>query len=201
MSKPSFEVPLRRLRLEMAWLLAEFSTAASGRPNRNNQLACEMTVIRLYDAWARFCRELVILSSLGDVVTAGGQILTRSHPDLVARSVFTPVYLKLSGRSWEPRWADATACIRAAQCLSIQNLISVTSALGAANSPAENMRRIRNFFAHRGHSTSTDAMGTTCFLACNKPSVFHLNDYTTGGVRIFESWTDDLLVVATAAIQ
>ena len=185
----------------MDWLLTEFSPAASGDHNRKNQLACEMAVIRLHDSWARFCREVVILSSLGNVVTVGGQALTRSHPDMIHRRVFTPVYLRIANANQEPRWADSTACIRAATRLSIQNLANVSLALGAANSPAETMRRVRNFYAHRGHKTADGAKTTPCFPLGKQPTVFHLNDYTAGGVTIFESWTQELFTVAAAAIQ
>jgi hypothetical protein len=200
MSKLGLDVPFRRLQREMAWLLTEFSSAASGSRDRQHQLACEMAVIRLHDSWARFCREVVILSALGNVVTGGGQMLARSHPSLIARSAVVPFCLRVSGWKWEPRWGDATSCVRAAQYLMIQNLVNVSSALGAANSPAENLRRVRNFYAHRHVRTSAEAMGTNLFVG-GSPTVFHLNNYATGGMRTFESWTQGLVVVATAAIN
>ena len=109
-------------------------------------------------------------------------MLTRSEPDTNSPTSVIPILLGLKRLRWEPKWATAAACIDAAQVLNIQNLTSVSAALGAANSPAEPLRHIRNYFAHRGRGNSTLAMGTGYFTITNAPGVFQLNSYTTGGI-------------------
>jgi hypothetical protein len=109
--------------------------------------------------------------------------------------------LALKRRRWEPRWAHSAACVDAAQKLSIQNLSNVAAALGAINSPAEPLRHIRNFYAHRGMGTSQLAVGTGFFVSSGGPTVFDLNAYTAGGVTVIESWVKGFDAVAYASIQ
>ena len=201
MPQTQLEVPLRRLRLELAWLHTEFCALAIGPASRQTQLGCEMTVIRMHDAWARFCRELIILSALGDVVTASGQTLSRSLPLIVSHASVIPVLLKIANRPWEPKWASSAECIRAAKQLQIQNLSNVSAALGAANSPADSLRKVRNYYAHRNQGTSDTALQTRSFQTSNHPDVFQLNGYISGGITVFDSWSQGLKAVAVAAIQ
>jgi hypothetical protein len=112
-----------------------------------------------------------------------------------------PVLLALKRKKWEPRWAHSIACVDAAQRLSIQNLSNVAAALGAINSPAEPLRNIRNYYAHRGMDTSRLALGTGYFVGNDGPTVFDLNAYTTGGVTVIESWVKGFDAVAYASIQ
>jgi hypothetical protein len=203
MSASAFHFPLRRLRTEVTWLQREFIHAAvppSG--DHDKQLACEMSVIRLHDAWARFCRELIILSAFGHTTTLGGVQLKPSHSAISGRHSVVPVLLSTYKRKkTEPRWADAAECIDAAYRLSIMNLSTVAAALGATNSPADEIRRIRNFYAHRKQETAHRAIATNLFSTNSRPASFELARYTNGGYRVIESWTRGLLIVATAAAQ
>lgn len=185
----------------MAWLYPEFRRAASQAKSRQSQLSCEMVVIRMHDAWARFCREMVILSAYGNTITLAGSALPSSRPDIGDPGSVIPILLSLKKSKREPRWASATACIDAAQKLSIKNLTTVAAALGAANSPAEALRHSRNFYAHRGRDTSALALGTACFGHSLRPDVYDLNAYTAGGVTILESWVKGFDAVAVAALQ
>jgi hypothetical protein len=199
----AFREPLRRLTAETVWLQTEFlREATSPRGERAEQLACEMAVIRLHDAWARFCRELVILSAYGHTSTLGGLQLTPSDAAIKSRSSVVPFLLKkYKRRKYEPKWARADECIEAASRLSIVNLPIVSAALGATNNPADAIRHVRNFYVHRGKDAALLAKSTNCFLDPRCPHVFDLAEYTSGGNRVIESWTAALIVVATAAAQ
>jgi len=162
-----------------------------------------MVVIRLHDSWARFCRELVILSACGRITTLSGVLIPPCHNSATRHHLVIPYLFTTPGRRyrWEPRWADATACIEAATRLGIANLPTVSAALAATNSPAENIRRVRNFYAHRMKRSVQDALATGVFAHTSRASVFDLAAYTTGNVRIIESWVNGLMLVATAAAQ
>jgi hypothetical protein len=109
----------------------------------------------------------------------------------------------ISGSGWrfEPRWADATKCIRAAQQLAIANFSTVSAALGAINSPAEDIRRVRNFYAHRKKGTAQESGATSLFASPTRLEAFDLAAYTSGNIRIIESWVNNLNLVALAAAQ
>jgi hypothetical protein len=198
-----FNRPLTRLKKEAVWLQRELVQASSVN-GRDKQLICEMVVIRLHDAWARFCRELVILSAYGHTVTFGGIKINPSSAAITSCKSVVPVLLstyKRKGRSFEPRWFDAGECVDAAKRLSIMNLSTVAGAIGSTNSPADDIRRVRNFYAHRAKDTATKATATNLFSAPTHPTVFELAGYTSGGTRIIESWVAGLIIVATAAGQ
>jgi hypothetical protein len=156
----AFQKPLRRLKGETAWLQDEFLRAISAGNQRHSQLACEMAVVRLHDAWARFCRELVILSAFGRTTTLSGAALPPCHRSIKRCHSVIPTLKATPGRGYrfEPRWADAAECIQAAQRLSIANFSTVSAALGATNSPAEDIRRARNFYTHRARIGSNEVI-------------------------------------------
>jgi len=201
MPKSAFSDPLRRLSIETTWLHHEFLKAAANR-NVCDQLACEMAVVRLHDAWARFCRELVILSASGKTQTLGGTRLKPSSNTITNRSAVIPVLLSTFKKKkiYEPNWWSASECIDAASRLSTMNLSTISAAIGAINSPAEEMRHVRNFFVHRRNGTARRAVSTGCFPS-QKPLVFELTSYKSGNTTVIESWVVGLIAVATAAAQ
>lgn len=199
----AFHKPLRRLNGELHWLQDEFLQISAAGNQRQHQLACEMAVLRLHDAWARFCRELIILSAFGRTVTLGGVPLPPCHNSVKRCHSVIPRLFATPGPRYrfEPRWADASECIKAATRLGIANVATISSALAASNSPAEDIRRVRNFYAHRMKRTVQDAIATGLFLRPIRADVFELAAYTTGSVRVIESWVSNFILVATAAVQ
>ncbi len=181
----------------------EFLQAVVAGNHRKSQLACEMAVIRLHDAWARFCRELIVLSAFGRTTTLSGVFLPPCNPSIKRHHLVIPALLATPGKGYrfEPRWADATECIKAAQRLAIANFPTISAALAATNSPAENIRRARNFYVHRGKRTAKESGATNLFSNRMRLEVFDLASYTTGNIRVIESWVDSLNLVAIAAAQ
>lgn len=191
--------PIRRLRTEMSWLREEFHSAAGAPRTRREQLAAEMAVIRIYDAWARYCRELVILSASGNSLTLGGTIVpavVRRRSDVLPTLFGT--YRKR--RQYEPQWASATECIDAASRLKIRNFVTLAAAMGATNSPADEIRNVRNYYAHRRRGAAQRAMACNGFMG-TRPVVFDLAAYRNAGETILDSWIKGLVLVATSASQ
>jgi len=197
----AFHKPLRRLKVETGWLQEEFLQAVNAGNVRQSQLAAEMAIIRLHDAWARFCRELVILSAFGRTTTLSGVPIPPCHNSIKRCDNVIPVLLARGRYRFEPRWADATACIKAAQSLAVANGFTISAALAASNSPAEDIRRARNFYAHRMKATARESGDTNLFLSRARLHVFDLAAYTSGSVRVIESWVTNLNLVAIAAAQ
>jgi hypothetical protein len=103
-------------------------------------------------------------------------------------------------RRYEPKWARATECIDAAIRLKIANTGTVTAALGATNSPADEIRHVRNYYAHRRQGAAALAVACSVF-AGPRPIVFDLTAYKNAGETFLESWINGLTLVATAAAQ
>ena len=191
--------PIRRLRTEVSWLREEFHAAAASVHTRREQLAAEMAVVRIYDAWARYCRELVILSASGNCLTLGGTVV----PAVVRRrSDVMPALLATYARrkQYEPKWASATECIDVAKRLNIANFATLAAAVGATNSPADEIRHVRNYYAHRRRGAAQRALSCNVFLG-HKPIVFDLAAYRNAGETFLDSWIKGLVLVATSASQ
>jgi protein-S-isoprenylcysteine O-methyltransferase Ste14 len=81
------------------------------------------------------------------------------------------------------------------------NLPTVAAAIGAINSPAEEIRHVRNFYVHRRRGAAQKALSTGHFPHSRHPVVFELTSYASGGKTVIESWIDGLILIATAAAQ
>ncbi len=200
--KSPFSTSLHKFKMETIWLHSEFMEMSAKPDERYAQLACEMVVIRLHDAWTRFCREVVVLSALGNITTIGGTTLT-PVPGITDRSSFFPVLRKKYPYrlSFEPKWGTAIQCIDAAARLSLGNRSTIAAAIGAVNSPAESIRKVRNYYAHRRRQTAQQAGSTGLFHRPLHPTVYDLTAYRSGGSMVIESWVADLLLIATQTIQ
>lgn len=204
MATCAFEDPIRRLMSELAWLQREFLMAVKSGNHRSAQLTCEMTIVRMHDAWARYCRELIILSAVGRTVTLTGTPLLPASSAITGCSLVVPELLatyRKKNRMYEPRWGDAKECIDAGKRLAIRNYATVAAALAAVDSPADDIRNVRNYYAHRTRGTAEKAALTKIFSVSTQPSVFELAAYKKGGNRIIESWANGLILIATAAAQ
>ena len=195
---PALTDPLRRLRTELAWLREEFHAASAATRSRREQLAAEMVIVRMYDGWARYCRELVILSACGNTLTLSGTVVPaviKRRSDVVPALLAT--YVR---RQYEPKWAIAAECIDAASRLRIANLSTLAGALGATNSPAEEIRNVRNYYAHREQGAAARAIACSVFAGA-RPIVFDLAAYRKSGETFLDSWVNGLVLVATSASQ
>lgn len=207
MKRCTLTEPYERFLNETAWLLSSFEIAlvdiqAMPIDAKLAQLGAEMAVIRLYDAWARFCRELVILSAGCRPYTYSGSRLDLA-PNISCRSDVIPRLVKPHRkRSYEPEWPKTIECLDAAQHLTIPNFGTVSAALGATISPIEEIRNVRNFFAHRGYRTVRGIQGQSFHTPITRYKVEDLaGQMLPPGVTRMEFWILQLRLVAYAAIQ
>lgn len=161
-----------------------------------------MTLVRLHDSWARNCRDLVIRSACGNTTTLGGVALSRSalvsggHGSVIPALQATYRRTRLA----EPKWFDVTECVDAAQRLGLGNLATIAAGLGANTSPAETLRAIRNFYAHRSHRTAREAFRAGLFPSMTI-DVFELANPARAGLCHFDDWIFRLTDVLRAAAQ
>ena len=193
--------PLRRFAREAAWLSGEFANNAKLRTD-GARLACEMVVVRLHDSWARCCRDLVICSACGNTKTLAGSVLLASPLVKGGEGSVIPALLATyTKRKSEPKWFDAVECIEAAQRLKVKNLTSVAAGLGATTSPADIVRNIRNFYAHRGMRTAREAGQYGIFSTPVAPDVFEIADAARPGLSHLDAWILGLTDTLRAAGQ
>lgn len=193
---------LRSFKSETEWLACEFERAVAAGSSRASQLACEMAVVRLHDSWARCCRNIVLQSACGCRTLSGGLVLPASGVNCETDALGKYFSSFRAGRQpIEPKWHSAKEASDAAQRIDIRNRASVVAALSSAGSPAEAMRKVRNYYAHRTKGTVEKALSTGLFPALTIPSVYNLNNFGPGGETILRSWIRGLRLIADAAMN
>jgi hypothetical protein len=164
----------------------------------------EMCVIRLLDAWARFCRELVLISSSEQPLTAGGTRLPLA-PGITGRKDALRTLRTLYTRfPWEPRWTDAQACLKAANLLGIANYSTISTGIAVTPSPLEDLGRLRNFLAHRNEGTAAEVRAAAVNVGMAPTSnVIAILRTVTGAstLSVLQLWIKQLQTMAQIAAR
>lgn len=193
--------------METEWLMYSCNGSLVGIALHNMneslfRLGGEMSVVRLHDAWARFSRQLIIMSAACEPYTYSGIKLGRAPGIRNTTDVIPKLLSTYQKAKYEPKWYDAVGCIDAANRLKIQNLHTISSSFGSVSSPSEELRRVRNYFVHRGKNTAA--------LVRKHPSLAHISclklesivgDRVYPGISRMEYWVNGLRLIAMAAIQ
>lgn len=199
-----------RFSRRTGWLSAAF-TQASDTPldqacENPHVLARENATVFLQDQWSAFCRDLVYSSWRGGCITASGSMLPArvgarsNHAALLAlKSTYTGKQKK--SRHWEPKWFDPIDTLEAAKRLHVPNIAAISAGVGLSPSPLDELRAVRNYFAHRGRESSERLKPYTGGPVTVAAAHDLLTQRSLGGGYRFESWVADLDVMARAAVQ
>ena len=168
----------------------------------------ELCVIRLHDAWSRFCRELVVTSAYAKPLTAQGDRVPRA-PGVQRRDQVIPKLLATyKKRSQEPYWYLTDQCLDAAGRLKVSNYSAISSGIGISfpdmsPSPNDQVRLVRNFFAHRHQESADKALEIAHNL--HIPGITHPRSLVIAtvppGISVFRMWANRLRLMAYLSIQ
>jgi hypothetical protein len=168
--------------------------------------AQEMCVIKLYDTWERFCRELVLLSAYAEPLSVNGNRVPRiagiyTRNDAISLVQTIRQYRNLPFH--RVSWGDPTASISIAQHLGVHNFQNISLALGVTPSPTEDLRHVRHFLAHRNEHTARNvhqvATNNGLYPTHNVLSI--LTSLRPPGVSLFELWVIQLRAIARDAVH
>lgn len=177
-------------------------------PPEHHALA-EYCIIQLHDSWNRFVRDLVLYSASGNAISSSERSIVPSRQygalnqeDAMSliRGKWSPPRAKPS--YWEPSWFDFKQMDRALTILDPSNRADIASAVGARNNPAESLRALRNFCAHRGISSSRKLLADSTSwapLGWRNPLELAFRTYPRGLSSPFHDWCDGFELVARAA--
>jgi hypothetical protein len=196
-----------RFRMESALVLRHFSHIF---PNGHEDCSkvhpwCqEMCAIRLLDAWARFCRELVLISASEQPLTLAGTRLPLA-PGITGRKDALKVLRTIYKRfPWEPRWFDAQSCLGAASFLKVANYSTLSAGLAVTPSPIEDLRKLRNFLAHRNERTAAEVHAAAVNMGIVPTSkVIEILQTVTAGlsVNVLRTWIEQLQAMSDIAAR
>ncbi len=179
--------------------------ALSGADPLIGRMAIEACVIRLHDAWARFCRELVVVSAYRQPLTAQGVSVTRVVGLSRRRDVIPALLSTYKKKRNEPAWAIPTFCIDAAQRLGVSNYGEINSGIGLSISPSptDQLRHVRNFVAHRSEETAQNVRQVARDLRLPiEPQAYAVASFSVKpNFTENENWAMQLRMMAGLAIQ
>ena len=166
----------------------------------------EMCVIKFYDIWERFCRELIFLSAYAEPVSLNGKRIPRLTGVLKRSDVITRLQgiRKIQNRPIHMiRWGDPSVTIPVAQSLGIRNFSNISLALGVTPSPLQDLRHIRNFIAHRNEHTAHNVhqIAVNIGIAPTHDVLNILNLPFPPGVTTFELWLIQIRNIARNAVD
>lgn len=172
----------------------------------SHQLARENATIQLQDQWNAFCRDLVLNSWRGGVMTLSGAALPQRVGPISDAAALAALRATFTGKDkkskyWEPKWFDPNQTLDAAKRLALPNLSSISAGVGLTPSPLDELRAVRNYFAHRGR-LSADTLATY-ILAHPSDADAHgfVSKLTLAGVPKLVRWTAEIDTMAWAAVQ
>lgn len=173
----------------------------------------EGCLFALWDAWSRFLRRVVMSASSGPVLGLSGvtytSSATRSEQAVLAHLLSNKSGQKYKFVNQEPNWHDEAAIADIVTVLGLANAQVVIGAVTATSvqlgpvtvaSPLNEIRRARNFSAHKNWKTLLDVSAFA-----RPPHGFvdlsqHLRS-PRSGVETFSEWKDCLAALGAAAVQ
>jgi hypothetical protein len=167
-------------------------------PHRYSWDAC---VIHMHSAWTRFCRELIYLSAYASPLSSSGNII----PPVTGVISEADVDDKLKTAQLKPKdikWGDPPQCIRAVNAIGTSNKSNISAAIGVSPSPVDNLRRVRNYFAHRNRDTLLKVSPVLSFYGITSPDpIAIIVEIIPPGISRLEDWITDLRIIAESSIQ
>lgn len=196
------EVQLQRIANRFASRAMTCETAF--RESRDTHAKAYYT-IRLYAEWELFGESLVTACALSRCIRAQGTLIAPPS-NIKSRADFETVLRRVCNRS--PRaglnvaWGVPSLMNRICAGLNLVNASTIQAAIQSQDSPADELRRVRNFLAHRNSDTASQ-------LSLSPP-VANLSVATlvawleTPGLGLpspLRTWAVELIDVALAAVM
>lgn len=192
----------RRSLVRLANSFVSGAVALEKRFDNPNPSVSAFSVISMYADWEEFCRRLLYASAAANPLASDGRLISRapgirgildvdaSLKRMKRRRPNQALILHLGA----PR-PMADAC----KHLAIDNERVILPAILSQNSPAQELRHIRNFFAHQNPSTALQIYrGPRGSDLEARSLVGWLGERQIGGQTRFGVWTSDLSAVARA---
>jgi len=116
----------------------------------------EHAIFQLQNSWESYVRELILLSATGKYSDNGGVVRSNLPMRIHGKENAAGLLIQLRpGRNrYEPKWYNAREAAEACRILQLSNTNKINFALGSTPWPLEDLRKIRNFYAHRSKSSA-----------------------------------------------
>lgn len=159
-------------------------------------------VISLYADWEEFSRRLLYSSAVTRPTTATGQRLNRAPNVKTYRDVLQVLSGKkrITSNHIVIHLGLPEKMVDACKKLDVENTQTITGAILSMDSPADNLRQVRNFLAHQNGSTATQVNSLKNRLQ-TEDAILWMEDKQLGGGSRFDHWAHGLVQIARASTQ
>jgi len=136
-----------------------------------DELYLEGHLSRLWQAWGKFCRSLIIKSCMG-TIDGNGSLITRvagaiseEHVSAAAmhanqKNTPPPNWTKTNGiLRKEPTWGDIDVLTKITSNLIPSNAVQINAAISTIYTTAKDIQTIRNATAHTNNQTTLEVRG------------------------------------------
>ena len=169
-------------------------------------------IVAMWDAWNRFMRNLYLTSCASESIGDSG-IQYRPTTTYSEAAALSHLRANRSGTNIrftrsEPNWFDTAAVGDYCRILSLPNAAVITGAVltssivdmtgTSSRNPIQNIRKLRNFIAHKNQDTRKDI---SVFVADPGHTRLFLKAPVRGGVSQFDDWANGLIGISYAAVQ
>lgn len=154
--------------------------------------ACNLAFLKQNDAWSKFCRRLLVASALGFDGFSGGH---GPAPGISSEAdVMSALNIRVPWKD-DRKWHVANDFLGAARTLKVANIGTLNGSIGSTPNPSEQIRYVRNFFAHANPHTHERA-----FNACSqrRPVDFCFTSFDNGEL-VCVNWFGELDTIARLA--
>lgn len=150
----------------------------------------EHIVYQMQNCWESFVREMILCSATGYYSNRYGPVKSSLSSKITSKEQAAAVLVSLyPRRRFEPDWYLSREAIDAATRLQLSNLPDITAVLGATPWPLDDLRSVRNFFAHRSKRAAKEVRALSWFNSAQSITIENTCfDFDMTGNRRIESW-------------
>lgn len=158
----------------------------------------ERAIMQLQIEWEHFVRAVILDSAVGRHSTRSGLVRSRLPYHVRNRRHASRILIEqYPRRRHEPDWYLPRDAIQAASLLSLTNENQISTELGVTPWELDDLRHLRNFIAHRSDRAAISVRAASNVTNNDRiePSRICF-EYTPGGLRRYEKWTNFMKGVA-----
>ncbi|MFT3688883.1 hypothetical protein [Paenirhodobacter sp.] len=152
--------------------------------------SAEKALIQIQIEWENFIRGLILDSATGNFENSSGPITSRKYPRLRSREAAAHKLIETyPRRKSEPDWYLPDEAINAAIRLDVSNQHQIAAELGVTPWPIGDLRRMRNFIAHKSKKSALEIRKTGIALSSTRIDVLDVAfQYSSGGIKRYVDW-------------
>jgi hypothetical protein len=191
----------------------EISRRVRRRCRREDAIFLDGLLSYTWQAWCKFCRDLIVHSCLGGETRAGVVLPVTATPPNVERVS----YLAIQGNRkkvpaplvtnavwrFEPTWGDVAALVRIIPAASPGNAAHLLSTFGGVSTGPAHLQKVRNAVQHLNNQTFAEVTALQIYylsapIRFPSEAAFWVDN--SSGDYAFLTWIDEMRFLASDAV-